>query len=306
MPTQTNVKKLAGAAHHSALRRDPRRVDALFKLLFHDPAARKITLESLSADIKLAHRIAPASWGVSIFPNTARLNVGGMAVLHIYEEQIAFSITKSLQSSVPKDARALFDRHGEYSFVPGALEGSLSAAHVRQFPAFKAAHHHLVERCAQKRKVCFWPHSHSPGFVRFMRQSGYDIPDPDYVLAAPRAGKLLDLDEIDHATKEGRLVLRTHLTRERDPQMALRKKELVFRQSGKLSCEVCHFDFESVYGSIGHAFAEVHHTEPLGAGTRQRVTRLKDLAIVCSNCHRMLHRGKPVFSIKELIARLKR
>jgi predicted HNH restriction endonuclease len=62
---------------------------------------------------------------------------------------------------------------------------------------------------------------------------------------------------------------------------------------GRLCCEVpgCGFDFESVYGDIGRDFAEVHHLMPLSDMSSPTVTRLEDLAVVCSNCHRMIHRG---------------
>ncbi|HYT71491.1 MAG TPA: HNH endonuclease, partial [Gemmatimonadales bacterium] len=70
------------------------------------------------------------------------------------------------------------------------------------------------------------------------------------------------------------------------------------------SCEVCGFDFLHRYGSIGDGFAEVHHKVPLGRALGERKTKLNDLAVVCSNCHRMLHRGNPLFSMAELQASL--
>jgi len=40
-------------------------------------------------------------------------------------------------------------------------------------------------------------------------------------------------------------------------------------------------------------------------GHTARNVRLSDLSIVCSNCHRMLHRGNPVFAVSELLDRLR-
>ena len=51
---------------------------------------------------------------------------------------------------------------------------------------------------------------------------------------------------------------------------------------------------------LGEGFIECHHVTPvseLRAGTR---TRLSDLAVVCSNCHRMLHRRRPWLTAAEL------
>ena len=44
------------------------------------------------------------------------------------------------------------------------------------------------------------------------------------------------------------------------------------------------------YGLHGNAFIECHHNIPIRAG--QRITQIEDLALVCSNCHRMFHRKK--------------
>jgi 5-methylcytosine-specific restriction protein A len=59
---------------------------------------------------------------------------------------------------------------------------------------------------------------------------------------------------------------------------------------------------------LGRGFAECHHLVPLAEVAFHRNTRLTDLAIVCANCHRMLHRGRPVLTLdtlKGLIERLK-
>jgi 5-methylcytosine-specific restriction protein A len=59
--------------------------------------------------------------------------------------------------------------------------------------------------------------------------------------------------------------------------------------TGRLECEVCGFDFFETYGERGNGFAECHHKLALSHGTRS--TYLRDLAVVCANCHRMFHRG---------------
>ena len=61
----------------------------------------------------------------------------------------------------------------------------------------------------------------------------------------------------------------------------------------RLICAVpgCGFDFEATYGTIGIGYAEVHHLLPLAMVAEERLTTLDDLAVVCSNCHRMIHRG---------------
>jgi len=68
-----------------------------------------------------------------------------------------------------------------------------------------------------------------------------------------------------------------------------------------LRCVVCGFNFEEKYGSLGEGFIHVHHLRPLGEIQEgHELDAKKDLRPVCPNCHAMLHRREPVFSIDEL------
>lgn len=99
---------------------------------------------------------------------------------------------------------------------------------------------------------------------------------------------------------EGKILARLHQQRERNPTLVKRKKESVKKIAGKLVCEVCDFDFEAVYGELGSGYAECHHLIPLAQLEKVRKTKLADLAIVCANCHRMLHRPQSMLAIAEL------
>lgn len=67
------------------------------------------------------------------------------------------------------------------------------------------------------------------------------------------------------------------------------------------SCSVCSMDFETRYGLIGRGFIHVHHLVPLAHVAEEHpIDPKKDLAPVCANCHAMLHRRTPPFTIAEL------
>jgi len=102
---------------------------------------------------------------------------------------------------------------------------------------------------------------------------------------------------ISSLSVEGKRSLKAHVAIERISALAKRKREAVLKETGALKCEACSFDYEEVYGPLGRKAAEVHHTRPLHAG--ERITRLADLAILCSNCHRMIHRLEPIPSVAE-------
>jgi 5-methylcytosine-specific restriction enzyme A len=83
-----------------------------------------------------------------------------------------------------------------------------------------------------------------------------------------------------------------------------RKKRKALAALGKLACEVCGFDFAKFYGDIGEGYAECHHILPLSSTDTTRRTKLADLAIVCANCHRILHRSRTWLSIVGLRAKV--
>jgi len=69
-----------------------------------------------------------------------------------------------------------------------------------------------------------------------------------------------------------------------------------------LSCSVCDMNFEDSYGDVGKGFIHVHHLIPLSDIREEYfLNPLTDLRPVCPNCHAMLHRRRPAFSIEELI-----
>ncbi|MEW5858750.1 MAG: HNH endonuclease [Cyanobacteriota bacterium] len=71
-------------------------------------------------------------------------------------------------------------------------------------------------------------------------------------------------------------------------------------------CFVCDFDFGEKYGEIGDGFIHVHHLKPISAiGKQYQINPRTDLRPVCPNCHAMLHRKSPPFSIEEIKSRLK-
>jgi len=51
------------------------------------------------------------------------------------------------------------------------------------------------------------------------------------------------------------------------------------------------------YGDHGDGFIECHHTKPVSELQVGEKTKLSDLALVCSNCHRMIHRKRPWLSV---------
>ncbi|MFD8568245.1 HNH endonuclease [Streptomyces sp. NPDC059639] len=90
--------------------------------------------------------------------------------------------------------------------------------------------------------------------------------------------------------REGRLLARWALFRERDRGLRDRKIRQARQRGEALRCEVCTFDFQRTYGDLGNGYIEVHHRRPLYVSGPTE-TGLDDLAFLCANCHRMCHKG---------------
>lgn len=71
-----------------------------------------------------------------------------------------------------------------------------------------------------------------------------------------------------------------------------------------MKCQVCGFDFATAYGDWGKGYIEVHHLSMVAENPNPRqVDPAKELAVVCANCHRMLHRKRgKVLSLEALRA----
>ena len=113
-------------------------------------------------------------------------------------------------------------------------------------------------------------------------------------------GSSVDLTYDDSGFPEGKKKLREHIYRERNAKVIKLAKDVFKKKYGKLKCEICGFDFESKYGKIGENFIEGHHIKPVSELKDEDVTKKEDIVLLCSNCHRMIHRRRPWLSKEEL------
>jgi hypothetical protein len=124
----------------------------------------------------------------------------------------------------------------------------------------------------------------------------YDFESGDFTItrgALPITNAEQDDPEYSAFEGEQRRLYIMHRRREN----SLREKKIMaamYENHGVLKCEVrrCGFDFKARYGKIGEGFAHVHHLKPLAEAPPQGMKiNLKDLAVVCANCHAMIHVG---------------
>lgn len=130
------------------------------------------------------------------------------------------------------------------------------------------------------------------------------IPEEFEIVDYRKEEKIKKLIEIDLASFqeeeeffEGKSCERFSNYYERKPK--LRAKVISLHGT---KCMACNFDFEKIYGRHGNGFIEVHHLKPISELREETPINPKtDMVVVCSNCHRMIHRDKNhVLSLEEL------
>jgi len=117
----------------------------------------------------------------------------------------------------------------------------------------------------------------------------FDNIDPTLINNFPNLNiETFETDE--EGVEEGmeKTALRLHKFKERNPDIISKAKNKAGIEN-RLFCEVCLFNFEKQYSDLGKGFIECHHKQHISKGGIRK-TKIEDLAIVCSNCHRMLHR----------------
>jgi len=113
----------------------------------------------------------------------------------------------------------------------------------------------------------------------------------DTSLAIPEEDLADPSSYLEGSTKQ--VILNTY---ERNPKA----REKCLRHFG-YNCAICNFNFKQTFGPLGDKFIHVHHLTPLSRkGGQYKLDPIRDLRPVCPNCHAMIHKRKPAFTITEV------
>ncbi|MGV8998204.1 MAG: MrcB family domain-containing protein [Parvibaculaceae bacterium] len=91
---------------------------------------------------------------------------------------------------------------------------------------------------------------------------------------------------------------RYHRKIERNPNASKKAKEV----HGYV-CQSCGFDFEKIYGELGKSYIEAHHLKAIADLPENEAVTMNpetDFAVLCANCHRMIHRTEDPGKVSEL------
>jgi len=153
-----------------------------------------------------------------------------------------------------------------------------------------------------------------PGFYPFTTRGPFSVQTVQGIYLAKSSdvlrtvlAKALDLEQVadegsgpQMAYAEEKRLLKERYFFSRNPTLVAEAKA----KHGTI-CQTCGFNFEQAYGHFGIGYIEAHHKNPLSERSdfedqEVLLTSIEDIAVLCSNCHRMIHRKKPAISVERL------
>ena len=166
------------------------------------------------------------------------------------------------------------------------------------------------------------PRLYEPGHAFGIEYDALKIPSNDilendlrkildlYLLLTHRGGLDGDLVGIDDESEnlvEQDLQERKKYFRHRRIERNPKTSKLVKKHRGYI-CEAFNFSFVKVYGDIAYnkkkeAYIEAHHLIPLSELPEGKVVKYnieEDFRVLCANCHKMVHRKNPPYTIEEI------
>jgi 5-methylcytosine-specific restriction protein A len=114
-------------------------------------------------------------------------------------------------------------------------------------------------------------------------RGGTDNLETTEIFGVENAGENTTIDERRKLVRHYRLERRSDVGRK------------VKRAQG-YQCRVCGIDFAHVYGELGEHYIEAHHLTPISSIQEGEILPQDvhtDFAVLCANCHRMVHRHTP-------------
>jgi hypothetical protein len=282
---QVCVERRTVKSINPKLRADPAKAKSVITDIFKElpPTTMRSYLTFLHNSIRFLSSHYHDRWGISLFGDGIRLNVGRIGVLALRQDVLRVLVERKVAPS------GTTFRKRTYETAPGCRKTSVPLTQLQTvLPTLSKAHHGAMSIAAKRKPVKGIREAHSPGVIEYLSEFVHKpVPVPTYQRNASLTKAMLQKRK-RFLAQEGKLKKFTLSKRERDPSV----RANALAEYGPL-CKICGFDFAATYGAFAMTCVEVHHKIGLaGAGKRGVTTTLDDVLVVCPNCHRALHQYK--------------
>lgn len=269
-------------------RKDPKIAEGILGRLCPDLNARRYWAQYALQSIDIARSISQDSWEITLFPEGARLNVGQVAVLELWQDKAAFYCcapvpvkpSEELRKQKGFGYRAVKLKTDRWFIDVNAL--------TRVPPPLIEKHLELVRLAANAKKISPFHAAHSPGLFAYLEELAGRAQKGEHHLLADEVAPGRYYEGAVHS------VMVNAYERDREA------RRCCIQHYGP-KCVVCGMDFGTVYGAVADGFIHVHHLKALSEiGAEYRVDPVADLRPVCPNCHAVIHLGGQTRSIEEV------
>lgn len=298
-------KSIDKATTRKELRADKEFAREVIEYCLPDEDIRKRCCEFLANSIYLANQLVPTRWGITLYSDVVLMNCGMIEVLQILPDQvhvIADNDTLPELSPNQVDIRKTPDgsTKGFYPSVSGSVACDFVAEKSHEILLLiEESHKQLIQKASRTSFAPNRKNAHSPGVIEWLNEYlGLSLPQPAYLSSTSEAAEGYIPEELTPSEKYSEGAAKQILVNayERDPKA---RAKCITNYGTR--CAVCRMSFEERYGSVGKDFIHVHHLTPLSLiGESSLVDPIKDLRPVCANCHAIIHRKNPPYSIEEV------
>jgi 5-methylcytosine-specific restriction enzyme A len=261
---------------------------------------------------------ADVPWIVIMDPEVTTTTQTGHYVVYLFSVDM-----KTVSLSLNQGITSLFDELGKKKTI---RELSRRAAFIRdRVSEYKNTFSDVKIDLSSHLSTSHRPKLYEPGHAFGSVYETNNLPDEDklvndlreilelYLTLSHRGGLDTELtgedfkpDNLQDQSLDERKRYTRHRKIERNPKTSREVKKV----RGYI-CEACGFDFKKFYGDLslnkkGEEYIEAHHLTPLSNLPEGKVLSFdpkKDFKVVCANCHRMIHRKNPPYTINELKAK---
>ena len=128
----------------------------------------------------------------------------------------------------------------------------------------------------------------------------------DYLVSRGGTDNLETAIDLLHESSANQKQLNIVETKKYVRQIKIERNSKASKEAKKIlgtKCEGCGIKFEDVYGFRAKGFIEAHHKIPLShleEGESVSMDPKTDFAVLCSNCHRVVHMGETLLSVEDL------
>ena len=273
----------------------------LFGWMWPDSRVSRACAANLASSIRTAHKTAEGSWEVTMFTDHLRLNVGQVEALSLRAAISRFLFRAPMGRVNSRRFKITMTNRPAYRAVP--VPSGFCDVPANELPslpsAVRIAHDAFIEAAASFKRVSPFRRSHSPAVLEHLEEIlGEPLPRPNYL---SQDVELL-LDEIISSPIRERARYRVTVNAYERDRIARRR----CIEAHGTDCVICGFSFGATYGAVADGFIHVHHLRALSEiGHEYEIDPVADLRPVCPNCHAVLHRPDPAFSVEQVKAFLR-